>query len=700
MALASSLFVVAQVLSLTVYATLAAYLISNRGRRFGDLPLTALCVTQAFDAFSFLMLNSPNAPAGIPDLLRLRAALSMLAPAFFLHVAVIPLRARPALVGQALVIAGFLIGGTGALLSGFTNRIITGTAVQGLPGAYILRPILAPFGHVWVSVWLGFSLVIIVPLLLYVLWRGGSRRMRADAHRLLTPSLLLVLAISFRAAALGLPAGSPGSFAVVLGIAERSLALGVGLILANNVLRYGSPAGQPVHYGLGPLAIATSLAVLVDIGLLLFPGHSTHSAYLMAPLITGVVSGVLLGRPEVLRLSDRWLGRQPPTESSFASRLRTAWQGLAAGGAGPLRFEDLARALQTEISAAYVEILQRNGQTGAGQNSLLFGGGAGGPTVRFPSGDLDWPATESSAGDKRIHAEGLPGPASLILPISMEGDVVGILAVGEPERGGVYARGEVMRAELLVDLLSAALIAKIPLVERSPSPPDRPRLTGAPGATLAIRAFGRLEVVSPPNLLGHTPPIPLRARQVLAFLVTAHPGSVSAETLMERLWPEAAPASASNSLYVAIYALRRALEPGLPKGGASRYVLHEDDSYRLNLDNSIWVDTLAFEAAYRRGQHMVPAYNPGLVAIVFQKALTYYRGPFLDEAALDQSREVEAVRHRLQHHCEEMAHFVVQHLGEDGRWKEAKALVLALREADPWDETFGELLAQVIGQGG
>ena len=38
---------------------------------------------------------------------------------------------------------------------------------------------------------------------------------------------------------------------------------------------------------------------------------------------------------------------------------------------------------------------------------------------------------------------------------------------------------------------------------------------------------------------------------------------------------------------------------------------------------------------------------------------------------------------------------VVLHWGEDARWRTAKALVLALREADPWDETFGELLAQV-----
>jgi hypothetical protein len=52
-------------------------------------------------------------------------------------------------------------------------------------------------------------------------------------------------------------------------------------------------------------------------------------------------------------------------------------------------------------------------------------------------------------------------------------------------------------------------------------------------------------------------------------------------------------------------------------------------------------------------------------------------------------------RHRLRHHCQKIASFVVRQQGEQGRWKEAKALVLALPEADPWDETFAELMAQV-----
>lgn len=694
MVLLSSLFVAAQVLSLTVYVALAAYVVSNRASRLVNLPFSALCMTQALGAFSYLVLNSATAPAGVPELLRLRAAMALLAPPFFLHVALIPLHGPRSRLGQALVVAAFAVGGSGALLAGFTDRLFAGAVVRGLPGAQILSLILSPLGQAVVVSWLASSLIVFVPLAL-MLWRAGGRRSSSDARLLLAPSLLLFWSLGCWALLLSLGPAAPATSFVYLALAERCLSLLAGLVLANNVLRYGSPAGQPIHYGLGPLALATSLAVLVDIGLLLIPGHSAVGAAVIAPVLTGLLAGVLMARPEVLRLTNRWLGRHPPTESAFASRLRTAWHGLAADGAAPIRTRDLARALQSEISAAYVEILPRNGQNGEPHNGLLFGNGKGGPSVRFPGADLDWPVTDTSADGERMHAEGLPGPACLVLPISNDGEVAGILAVGEPERGGVYARGEIMRAELLVDLLSAALSARIPLVEPSASAPDRPPVSGAPGAALVIRAFGRLEVVGASNAFAHTPAIPMRARQVLAFLVTAHPGSVPAERLMERLWPDASPASASNSLYVAVYALRRALEPGLPKRGASRYVLHEGDSYRLALDDSLWLDTQAFETAYQRGQRMAQAYDPGWVAIELQSALAYYRGPFLDEAALNQSREVEAVRHRLQHHAQEMARFVVRHLGEERRWREAKALVLALREADPWDEVFGELLAQV-----
>lgn len=695
MALASA-FIIVHVLSATLYAGLACYVVSNRGPRLANLPFAVFCTLQAFDALGFLLLNSATAQAGIPELLRLQAAAALLAPPFFLHVAFIPLRGTRSRLRQALVVSAFAIGGSGAVLAGLTDRLFTGSIVRGLPGAHILTPLLSPTGHAVVVLSLASSFAILVPVLAYVLWRAGSRHSISDARLLLPPSLLLILSLACRGVLINLPPAAPASLLVDLAIAEQSLSLLAGLLLANNVLRYGSPAGRPIHFGLGPLAIAGWLAVLVDIGLLLYPGHTGDGAYLLAPVLTSMVTGVLLARPEVLRLTDRWLGRQPPTESAFASRLRLVWQRLAIPQSGPMPFLDLAGALRAEIDAAYVEILELSGSPDPERDHLTFTRGTDGPEMHIRGSDLEWPITETNSHPGRVVSLGLGGPANLVLPILSDGHVAGVLAVGEPQRGGVYARGEVMRAELLADLLSAALSAHIPIVGDSGTPGDNMPAPAPPPKTLAILAFGRLELTSPHNTLARTPPIPLRARQLLAYLLTAYPNAVPGETLMDRVWPEASPATASNNLHVAIYSLRRALEPGLSRGGASHYILHEDDAYRLNLDHRIWVDVRAFEDAYRRGTQMLRASTePGIVARVFQEALGLYRGPFLTEVALDLSPEVEAVRYRLQHHAEEMARFVVGHLCSEGQWKEAKGLLVALREADPWDDAFIEMLAQV-----
>jgi DNA-binding SARP family transcriptional activator len=163
---------------------------------------------------------------------------------------------------------------------------------------------------------------------------------------------------------------------------------------------------------------------------------------------------------------------------------------------------------------------------------------------------------------------------------------------------------------------------------------------------------------------------------------------------MEHLWPEAPPETAANNLYVAVYGLRRALEPGLPRGEASRYIVREGDSYSLQLDDTIRVDIREFEALYRQGQRLMRANHTGEALAEFLKALADYRGPYLEEVALEQSPEVEAVRHRLRRFCAEMARLAVRRLVEQGQAHEAVELLLPLRQADPWDETFVELLAE------
>ena len=690
MELVGAHYVAAQMLSVIVYIALTAYVASNRTSRAAELPFIAFCLSQAFDAAAYLLLNTPDLPAGVPAVLRLRAAVAMLAPALFLHMAVNSYRGRHDLVGAAAAIGAYGIGGSAAVLVGLTDRIMLGAASTGVPGAYIVRAVLSPAGSALALLTTAINLTITLPLLLHALWRGVSPRSRSEARNVLAPATLLMLSILVRVPDLGQPA----SVSLAAGILQRTLSLGAGLLLANGVLRYGSPAGRPIHHRLSPVAIVLALAILVGVPPLLHPEHTAGTATLTTPLLTGLLVGVLLARPETLRLSDRLLRRPPPLESGFTDSLGRAWRILTAKDTRRLSPLELTRALQQEICAAHVEVLVRTLHPEEPE-ALVFTGDAGRPMVRLPARDLKWPITESTLRDRRIQSAGLPGPASLILPIREATDVVAILVVGEPERGGVYGRSEIMLAEMLANLLSAASGAGVPLVEHPDAAPADPKPGKTGPGRPAIRAFGRLVVIGPPDLGGFVPTVPLRARQLLALLLTAYPDPLPAETLMEGLWPEAVPRMAANSLYVAIHALRRTLEPNLATGMPSRYVLHEGDAYRLHLDDGIRLDVREFEDAYHRGEHNIRANQPEAAAREFQTALAHYRGPFLDEAVLYLSPQVEAVRHRAMLRCLEMAHFVVRHLGEAGRWQEANALVQALRQADPENEVFLDLVARI-----
>ena len=67
------------------------------------------------------------------------------------------------------------------------------------------------------------------------------------------------------------------------------------------------------------------------------------------------------------------------------------------------------------------------------------------------------------------------------------------------------------------------------------------------------------------------------------------------DQLMELLWPEIDPESASNNLHKIIYMARRALEPGLKSGAHSRFIITQDQLILLRAPGTLWIDVEAFE---------------------------------------------------------------------------------------------------------
>ncbi|WTW92442.1 winged helix-turn-helix domain-containing protein [Streptomycetaceae bacterium NBC_01309] len=123
----------------------------------------------------------------------------------------------------------------------------------------------------------------------------------------------------------------------------------------------------------------------------------------------------------------------------------------------------------------------------------------------------------------------------------------------------------------------------------------------APAAPVDIRCFGGFTVRlggRPLDLLTLTP-----QSRVLFRLLALHAGRpVHREVLAAAMWPDAPADAAFHRLQTAVYKLRRFLEPGRGRRGASEFVPFEDGAYRLRLPEGSYLDIAAAEDALARAR--------------------------------------------------------------------------------------------------
>ena len=141
-------------------------------------------------------------------------------------------------------------------------------------------------------------------------------------------------------------------------------------------------------------------------------------------------------------------------------------------------------------------------------------------------------------------------------------------------------------------------------------------------------AFG---ILGPLEVLRSGRAVPLggpRQRAVLAVLLLQANRVVSADRLVEDVWAGRAPEASVTSLQTYVFHLRRALEPGRPRGGAAEVLATRDRGYLLQvsrecLDAAVFEDGLAAGlAALEAGRHSQARERLG-------RALDLWRGPVL-----------------------------------------------------------------------
>jgi len=126
--------------------------------------------------------------------------------------------------------------------------------------------------------------------------------------------------------------------------------------------------------------------------------------------------------------------------------------------------------------------------------------------------------------------------------------------------------------------------------------------------------------------------------------LAAEPGyAVSRDLLLDRLWPQNDPSLSGQSLNSLVYSLHRLLGTGI--GGAAP-ILHDNGSYRLNVEAGVGVDVLCFDAAIDAGDREARAGNRDAATGLFLRAVGWYAGDLCLGEDIRSATERERLRAR------------------------------------------------------
>jgi DNA-binding SARP family transcriptional activator len=197
---------------------------------------------------------------------------------------------------------------------------------------------------------------------------------------------------------------------------------------------------------------------------------------------------------------------------------------------------------------------------------------------------------------------------------------------------------------------------------------------------VAIRAFGEL-TVTVDQVPVDDAAWPTAPRRLLELLLCLPGCQATAQQAARQLWPRHLERSALNSFNVALYGLRRILEPALTVGAESRYIVRQGRVYRLCVER-LACDVDRFWRLLRKARRPLDAEGGRRL----QAAADLYQGDFLAESTEEFVREKRARLHRV---VVETLERVGSWHAERGRGSEAlgafeRLLELAPQREDVW----------------
>ena len=181
-----------------------------------------------------------------------------------------------------------------------------------------------------------------------------------------------------------------------------------------------------------------------------------------------------------------------------------------------------------------------------------------------------------------------------------------------------------------------------------------------------------------------------KARVLVKLLALAPNRRLHREQLLEILWADAEPELALNNLHKAIHAARRALEPKLAQGSASRFLLTQDTYVALAGAPAVRIDLEEFE---QRATAALKSRN----SEELEAALLLYSGDLLEEDRYEDWALVPRERARLKY--QQLLEAVARNydLSADNRALEGWIRVLAANPAN--EEGHRRLMELYAGNG-
>ncbi|MER6306299.1 BTAD domain-containing putative transcriptional regulator [Streptomyces sp. NPDC001657] len=205
---------------------------------------------------------------------------------------------------------------------------------------------------------------------------------------------------------------------------------------------------------------------------------------------------------------------------------------------------------------------------------------------------------------------------------------------------------------------------------------------------VTIRCFGGFRMTMGDLVIDWTRVRP-RARAAMRLLTMRAGRPVHREALIEALWPDMPPKSATANLQVAVSSLRSLLEPDRDLG-KPRLVVRVGDAYLLNLPVGAYLDTLAFQTALTRSRQAKATGDSASAVQGLRDALAQYQGELLPEDGpaewLQQDREI--YRHQAADAAAELAAAELQ----AGNSQEAVAAAQKCLAIDRFHDTGWHLL--------